>query len=400
MSKLALCWFTRFENVLLKKDVGLFPIYLKKYFEEVFILYFTSKDDETIPQEYKGCKFICIDGGGISEKMTSPLKDIFLANKFCSYFKHHKDISHILVFHWGLEHLYFASKIKKINPCCKIWMKLDSSIDGAERIIYELGVPSKTPFRKYLRKHIQNAGIKAVDLFSAETKIGVSFLKDKTSFSNKIFYIPNGYDDTLLFYESREKPIYKKEKTIITVARLGTYQKNTELLLKILKEANLRDWNVKLIGSVEETFLPYLDSFFAKNPLLKEKIQIIGNISDEEQLLQEYQKASVFIFTSRFESFGLSILEAGINGCYIISTDVGAIRDISTSNNFCYISPESTYNNQNENVILHSMANELQKIIDGNKDIQKTVVSQVECLYKEFLMSNIIQIDCLIDWVK
>ena len=303
MSKLALCWFTRFENVLLKKDVGLFPIYLKKYFEEVFILYFTSKDDETIPQEYKGCKFICIDGGGISEKMTSPLKDIFLANKFCSYFKHHKDISHILVFHWGLEHLYFASKIKKINPCCKIWMKLDSSIDGAERIIYELGVPSKTPFRKYLRKHIQNAGIKAVDLFSAETKIGVSFLKDKTSFSNKIFYIPNGYDDTLLFYESREKPIYKKEKTIITVARLGTYQKNTELLLKILKEANLRDWNVKLIGSVEETFLPYLDSFFAKNPLLKEKIQIIGNISDEEQLLQEYQKASVFIFTSRFDSF-------------------------------------------------------------------------------------------------
>ena len=46
------------------------------------------------------------------------------------------------------------------------------------------------------------------------------------------------------------------------------------------------------------------------------------------------------------------------------------------------------------------MANELQKIIDGNKDIQKTVVSQVEYLDKEFLMSNIIQMECFIDWVK
>ena len=53
MKKLVL-FFKQMENIHLKKDVGLFPIYLSKYFDKVEILHFPLKTFEPMPKEYRG----------------------------------------------------------------------------------------------------------------------------------------------------------------------------------------------------------------------------------------------------------------------------------------------------------------------------------------------------------
>lgn len=69
----------------------------------------------------------------------------------------------------------------------------------------------------------------------------------------KLVLMPNGFDEeTLKTLSIVEKDFGHKENIMITVGRLGTYQKNTEMLLNALDLMELRDWKVYLIGSISE----------------------------------------------------------------------------------------------------------------------------------------------------
>lgn len=56
-------------------------------------------------------------------------------------------------------------------------------------------------------------------------------------------------------------------------------------------------------------------------------IHIIGYVSDED-LVTLYNLASVFVFPSLYEGFGLPLLEAGSCGCPIITSDGGSIPEV------------------------------------------------------------------------
>ena len=181
---------------------------------------------------------------------------------------------------------------------------------------------------------------------------------------------------------------------------MGTFQKNTELLLETLAAVDLGEWQVRLIGPVETCFEAYRDAFFKQHPHLRKSITFTGNIADPEQLTAEYRQASVFLFTSRFESSGLVLLEAALNGCYILTTDVGSARDISAAEGFCFISPESKTDAQNEAVIRLSLAAQLQAIIDGTVPYTEKLGKQIETCQERFLMSRIILQDCFKKWIS
>lgn len=60
----------------------------------------------------------------------------------------------------------------------------------------------------------------------------------------------------------------------MTVARLGTKQKATDILLQgFAKTADMHNWNLKLIGTIDDNFRKYITSFFVQYPNLKERIQ-------------------------------------------------------------------------------------------------------------------------------
>ena len=129
-----------------------------------------------------------------------------------------------------------------------------------------------------------------------------------------------------------------KENVIITCGRLGSYQKNTEMLLKALVNVDLKDWKVYLIGPMtgdfslateNRNFREYVKAFFEKYPHIKEKVIFTGAIFDAHVLFEYFRKAKIFVLTSRYEGFGNVLAHARWNSDYIISTDVGGACDMT-----------------------------------------------------------------------
>jgi len=56
-------------------------------------------------------------------------------------------------------------------------------------------------------------------------------------------------------------------------------------------------------------------------------IRLLGNL-DEASLAAEYARASVFVSVSRYEPFGLAVLEAAQSGCALILSDIPTFREL------------------------------------------------------------------------
>lgn len=388
MKKLVLFFFNTLKSVHLKKDVGLFPVFFRmNYFENVELLCF--KKDSDVPEEFRGVtvKLLTDEKFKDSNSRFSDYCSNLRKNKIIKqYLKKNRDVSHVMIFHGTLEHLFLVRSIKKDFPNLKTYIKFDSDLDSCEYFISK---------KNKIFSLIRNICIPYVDLFSIESELGLKLLKKQRKICNKVFYVPNGYDDNLL----TDFELNKKKKQIITVGRLGTNQKNTELFLDIISKLNLKDWNVKLIGPIEESFKKRIEDFYKSNSNLKDKLVFTGVISDEKEMVRLYQESSVFMLTSRAEGSALVLIESAINGCYILSTDVGAIQQISSNENFCFIAPNSSQKEQNIEELRQIFAKRLQEIIDGDDSFEK-ITKQVAYCKENFLMSNIIQLPCFKEWVE
>lgn len=148
--------------------------------------------------------------------------------------------------------------------------------------------------------------------------------------------MPNGFDEEYLKEMNLHECTFKeKENLIITVGRLGTFQKNTEMLLRALGNVDLRDWKVILLGPYDENFKKIISSFYKENPEKHTSVEFIGAIYDKKELWEYYNKAKVFVFTSRYESYGLVFDEAIRFKNYIVSTDTGIFPDLPNDVKFC-----------------------------------------------------------------
>ena len=131
----------------------------------------------------------------------------------------------------------------------------------------------------------------------------------------EIVYLPNGA------WQPPKVEEIKKEKIILTVGRLGTEQKATEILLEAFAKAGLdKEWKLVLAGSVEPEFEQEKEKFYAQHPELVDRVTFTGMVGKDE-LEELYRKAAVFALPSRWESFGIVLAEALFEGCYLIGSD-------------------------------------------------------------------------------
>jgi glycosyltransferase involved in cell wall biosynthesis len=63
---------------------------------------------------------------------------------------------------------------------------------------------------------------------------------------------------------------------------------------------------------------------------IKDKVIFLGWASKNE-LYSMYKTSDIFLNTSFFEGYGMSMVEAKIAGLHIVSTDVGVARDIGAT---------------------------------------------------------------------
>lgn len=235
-----------------------------------------------------------------------------------------RNIKWLNIYHIDKKSYYWSRLYKLLNPAGHVYLKMDVDFRMCED--FEQNVNRRTVLQKCA---------KIVDLISAESERGLSRVQPFVQ--KKIELIPNGYcvsDEAFL-------NSVKRENTFLTIGRLGTEQKATEILLQAFALcADHIDWNLRLVGKVEETFQPYIDDFFHKHPNLRKRIEFVGVINDRAALDMEYRRAKVFVLPSRWESFGLVLTEAMANGCRLLATDVvPPINELTNSGEFGTIIP-------------------------------------------------------------
>ena len=355
--------FPETENVHLVKDVGMIPYIMYKYFgyNSKIVCYKNNQNYEYLENEVKGLKIEFLE-----KKTGYAIKDGIMY-----LLKNSRKIDVLHLFHLSKRSLYWILVYKLLNPKGKVYLKLDAN-KNIKAFDYH-----KKSLKGYIKRKVLSSCLSSCNLISVETKHLYNYLRENWNLD--VEYIPNGFYDN---GKRQEVNYCEKENIILTVGRIGTYEKATEILLKGFKQASekIPDWTLKIIGPIEKSFYEYIDNFFKENPQLKNKISFTGSISDREKLDAEYRKAKIFCLTSRWESFGLVLTEAIKNGCFLITSSVESALDLTKNGELGKIFDVDDY--EQLGAILEQICNNQDLIEWSIKDIQ-------DFAYENFYWPNI-----------
>ena len=192
---------------------------------------------------------------------------------------------------------------------------------------------------------------------------------------NNIISIP----DPLTFFPEQVSSLEKKR--VIAVGRY-VYQKGFDLLLKVwsLVEDKYQDWELVVFGSGDRE--PY--------ECLKKELNIDDNRchlnGPSSNIQQEYINSSIFAFTSRFEGFGMVLVEAMACGLPVISFDCPCgPRDIVADNEDGFL---VHYGNINEYVreltlLMDDASLRLKMSVAGRKNVERFKMENIGEIWKK-----------------
>jgi len=118
--------------------------------------------------------------------------------------------------------------------------------------------------------------------------------------------------DTSFFIRSN-KP---RENFVLAVSSLDP-RKNFRTLINALNNTKIP---LQIVGSSGRVFTSINLSYTSN-------ITFLGHV-DDQHLLQLYHQASVFIFPSLYEGFGLPLLEAMAAGCPVVAADIPVMHEV------------------------------------------------------------------------
>ncbi len=297
------------QNVHLIKDVGMIPYMLhRNHGYQSVIATWENGSYPYLENEVKGLELFFVK--------KSIFGRIYDGMHYLKYEAASIDILNI--YHLNLASWFYERVYRRFNPMGKIYLKLDMNEKGYKDV-----------FRYDPRGFIKRATIRGADIVSVENTSMHEGLSKR--FKDKLIFIPNGCQtgdpvseagESSEITESESVTPPKKYPVILTVGNLGTVEKATDILLKAFAESSTKhDLSLKLIGPVSPAFEPEIEKFFKEYPELEKRVTFTGPITDREELMAHYRNARFFVLPSRSESFGIVLLEAASEGCYIIASD-------------------------------------------------------------------------------
>ena len=146
---------------------------------------------------------------------------------------------------------------------------------------------------------------------------------------DKMVLIPNGVDKSLLLFKPSEKYPRDKyaapwESMIVFYGRL-VYEKGPDTVLRAFREVLRSRGDVKLLIVGDGPMREYLVSL-SRELDLGQKVYFTGRVNDEE-LYSIIYHSDVVVLPSRYEPFGISILEAMALGKPVVTTNRGGPVD-------------------------------------------------------------------------
>lgn len=281
----------------------------------------------------------------------------------------------LLLFHLHSSWAFPLLVARVLNPRLYIHLKMDLNQTWFEQI------KRNSDGGSHLLRLMYRIVLQCSDAISVETKLLYETLKDLKLFGvaldSRLKYFPNGVPNVATPSEGCEVP---KERIFVTVGRLGTYQKNTELLIEALLRVDLKDWKFEFVGTIEPEFALWLEDKMKANPQSFCNIEFPGFVADRKMLSARLARAQVFCLSSRWEGSALSVLEAMQHECAIISTPVGMVPDLIPSG--CAISIDAS---------VDAWAETLSKAISGDYPLREMGTRGLDAVNREYSWEAILE---------
>ncbi len=124
-----------------------------------------------------------------------------------------------------------------------------------------------------------------------------------------------------------QAPVPDEPRTILWVGRADPY-KNLSVLVEAFARLRSEQMNTRLhlVGPPDARY-PEADNL-AKELGVAQHIKRAGYLADDE-LLRAYQEADVFALPSRYEGFGLTVLEAMASGTPVVCGNQGSLPEVA-----------------------------------------------------------------------
>ncbi|AKP04358.1 hypothetical protein ABB45_11740 (plasmid) [Companilactobacillus farciminis] len=202
--------------------------------------------------------------------------------------------------------LVFGKKLKKTFPNLKVimWMHNNSDV--------------------YLNSYFKNNKIMLISSMKFADKIvtlNKDDLLDYSKYSDNVIKIYNPI--TLKNDESYHSSL--NNHVISVVSRIDPFHKGLDYLSEIASRLP-DDWKISIAGSGSKKKLKEFNKLITKNNAEK-KIVYNGNLYGKA-LKKHYLKSSIYLMTSRYEGFGLVLLEAMNFGLPIIAFSQSGSKEI------------------------------------------------------------------------
>lgn len=230
------------------------------------------------------------------EWMKDPWQDVEQSRKWINSIYHtiQPDIVHLNNYA-HVENDWTAPVVTVFHSCVQTWWQAVK------------GKAAPNNWDKYTRTVKES--LEASDVVVGPTRAILEKAKNIHQFSSESKVIHNGRRS----FSSEEKP---KEEFVLCMGRMWDEAKNLPLLSKIAAKL---PWPVYVAG---ERVNPDTGK-----QCTAENVKFLGKLSPEE--VQKWmQRASVFVSPTRYEPFGLAILEAAHNGCALVLSELDTLKEL------------------------------------------------------------------------
>lgn len=269
------------------------------------------------------------------------------------------------VYHLSKKNLLWAITAKCIG--IRTYLKLDMDINNATRMLKYI---ERHKIRTFLTIYLQ---VYLFDYVTIEDTGLYNILKSHRYFK-KIKHLPNCIWDDESKLSKQVIDIKYRENVILVVGRIGSFQKNHEIILTASRSIKWHDdWKIKFIGDYSPGFFALYLSLLAQNPELKSRVELCGG-KDVKDVYRNYLCSKIYLNTSRWEGFSLAMIEAAYMGCHIITTNVGGAVDITNNGHFGdIVTPDE-----------QAIVEVVQKFIDGERNVADNYISRVKYIHDNF----------------
>lgn len=134
----------------------------------------------------------------------------------------------------------------------------------------------------------------------------------------KIVIVPNAV--SMEIFRPTDDTSNDLQKYILAVSSLDP-RKNHIRLIEAFEKIDLPDHSLYIVGKSHKHF-----NFKGSNAE-KKNIIFLGYVSDVK-LAKLYKQASIFVYPSLYEGFGIPPLEAMANGCPVIASDIPSLKEV------------------------------------------------------------------------